>query len=139
MRMKSILVGYDGSEQSERAVELAYEFASAFKAEVLILAVARPPEPSIAIEVHAVLDDAKEHFEEKFTHLMTRASDMGLNVRTEVLVGHPAEQIIHRAESIAADLIVLGRKGHSRFELLLLGSTSERVIRYAHCPVVVLK
>jgi len=139
MEIKTILVGYDSSEQSKRAVDLAFELAAPFHAEVLVVSVARPPEPSISIELHAVLDEAREHFEEEFTDLRTMAESKGVSIRTEVLVGHPAEQIIHRAEGAAAGLIVLGRRGTSRFERLLLGSTSERIIKFAHCPVVVVK
>jgi nucleotide-binding universal stress UspA family protein len=139
MEIRTILVGYDESAESEKAVETAFQYALVFKSEVLVVAVARPPEPSIAIEVHAVLDEAKEHFEENFKKIVERASELGVSVRTEVIVGHPAEQIIHRAESLAAGLIILGRKGHSRFERLILGSTTEKVIRFTHCPVLVVK
>ena len=139
MAIRTILVGYDGSVLSEKAVDLALELATPFQAEVLIVSVARPPEPSISIELHAVLDEAKEHFEEMFKGIRSRAEKSGVSLRTEVLVGHPAEQIVHLAEGSAASLIILGRKGHSRFERLLLGSTSERVINFANCPVVVVK
>ena len=54
-------------------------------------------------------------------------------------VGHPAEQIIHRAETDKIDLIILGRRGTSMFQKMILGSISERVLRYAHCPVMVVK
>jgi nucleotide-binding universal stress UspA family protein len=60
-------------------------------------------------------------------------------VETEVAVGHPAEQIIHKAEMMKADLVILGRRGTSLFEKWILGSVSERVLRYAHCPVMVVR
>ncbi len=63
---RKILVGYDGSESSERAVDVAIDLAQCTDAEILVLAVARPPEPATRVEVDAVLDDAKEHFSDGF-------------------------------------------------------------------------
>lgn len=134
-----ILVGYDGSAQSEKAVAVALSIAEAMDSQVLLFAVARPPEPATSVEVHAVLDDAKEHYEEGFSRIVATAREKGITVETEIVVGHPAEQIIHRAETGKIDLVVLGRRGTSMFEKWILGSVSERVLRYAHCPVMVIR
>ena len=134
---RHMLVGYDGSPQSEKAVEVAFSLADCIDATVLIFAVARPPEPATSVELEAVLDDAKEHYEEGFKKIMEKARGHEFNVQTAMAVGHPAEQIIHRAETDGIDLIVLGRRGRSKFARMMLGSVSERVLRYAHCPVMV--
>jgi nucleotide-binding universal stress UspA family protein len=63
---RKLLVGYDGSPQSDKAVDVALSLAECIDSTVLIFAVARPPEPSVSIELEAVLDDAREHFEEGF-------------------------------------------------------------------------
>ena len=136
---RKILVGYDGSEQSEKAADLAISIAKSMDASVLIFAVARPPEPATRVEVEAVLDDAKEHFEQGFKRIIASAREAGIEVSTEVEVGHPAEHIIHRAETGKFDLVVLGRRGTSTFQKWILGSISERVLRYAHCPVIVIR
>jgi nucleotide-binding universal stress UspA family protein len=52
-------------------------------------------------------------------------------------VGHPAEQIIHRAEAIQASLIVMGKRSHTILHRWMLGSNTERVLKYAHCPVMI--
>jgi len=132
-----MLVGYDGSPQSEKAVEVAFSLADCIDSTVLIFAVARPPEPATSVELEAVLDDAKEHYEEGFKKIMEKARGHEFNVQTAMAVGHPAEQIIHRAETDGIDLIVLGRRGRSKIARMMLGSVSERVLRYAHCPVMV--
>lgn len=132
---QKILVGYDGSPQAEKAAQLAFSMAKAMDSNVLLFAVARPPEPATSVEVEAVLDDAKEHYQEAFQKLLQKAS--GSNV--EIAIGHPAEQIIHKAETMKADLVILGRRGTSLFEKWILGSVSERVLRYAHCPVMVIR
>jgi nucleotide-binding universal stress UspA family protein len=136
---KRILVGYDGSPQSEKAADLALAMAKVMDSRVLIFAVARPPEPATSVEVEAVLDDAKEHFQEGFKRLIEAARADDIALETDIAVGHPAEQIIHKAEISQIDLVILGRRGISMFEKWILGSISERVLRYAHCPVMVVR
>jgi nucleotide-binding universal stress UspA family protein len=134
---RKLLVGYDGSPQSEKAVDIAFSLAECLDATVLVFAVARPPEPSTSVELGAVLDDAREHFEEGFKKILERARSHNIEVRTDMAVGHPAEQVIHRAEVDGIDLIILGRRGRSMIARMMLGSVSERALRYAHCPVMV--
>jgi nucleotide-binding universal stress UspA family protein len=86
-----------------------------------------------------MLDNAREHFEEQFRQLIQRAKNLGVELETDIAVGHPVEQIVHRAETDHVDLIILGRRGKSRFEMMLVGSTAEKVLRYAHCPVMVVR
>lgn len=132
----NILVGYDGSPQSNKAVEMAFALAAALDSKVLLFAVARPPEPATSVELNAVLDDAREHFRESFERLQKAARERGVALETEIAVGHPAEQIIHRAETARTQLVIIGRRGTSTFQKWILGSVSERVLRYAHCPVM---
>jgi nucleotide-binding universal stress UspA family protein len=63
---RRILAGYDGSVQAEKAVDVAIYLAESLDATVLVFAVARPPEPATSVEVEAVLDDAREHYEQGF-------------------------------------------------------------------------
>lgn len=134
---QKILVGYDGSKQSEKAFEIAAEIAIRFRASLRAVSIVRPPEPAAEGELVAVIDDAMDRFEEAFSLLRERAAERKLAIETEVLVGHPAEQLVIAAERHGADLIVMGRRGKSTFQRWMLGSISERVLRYAHCPVLV--
>jgi nucleotide-binding universal stress UspA family protein len=118
-------------------VDIAFSLAECLDATVLVFAVARPPEPSTSVELEAVLDDAKEHFEEGFKKILEKARSNNVEVKTDMAVGHPAEQIIRRAEVDGIDLIILGRRGRSMISRMMLGSVSERALRYAHCPVMV--
>ena len=136
---RKIMVGYDGSAQADKAVDVALSLAESLDCTVLVFAVARPPEPATSVEMEAMIDDAREHYEEGFKKIVEKAKGYNLEVTTDIAVGHPAEQIVHRAEQDEVDLIILGRRGMSRFEKWLLGSVSERVLRYAHCPVMVVR
>jgi nucleotide-binding universal stress UspA family protein len=134
---EKILVGYDGSKQSEKAFGIALEIATRFGAGVLAVSIVRPPEPAAEGELAAVIDDAKDHFEEAFSKLRKSAAERRVALETEVEVGHPAEQLVMAAERHGADLIVMGRRGKSKFQRWMLGSISGRVLEYAHCPVLV--
>jgi len=134
---RRILVGYDGSAQAEKAVDVAISLAESLDATVLVFAVARPPEPATSVELEAVLDDAREHYEQGLKGVKQKAQQHDVKLETDIAVGHPGEQIIHRAETDKIDLVILGRRGKSMFEKLIMGSTSARVLRYAHCPVMV--
>jgi nucleotide-binding universal stress UspA family protein len=136
---RKIMVGYDSSAQANKAVDVSLSLAESLDCTVLIFAVARPPEPATSVEVEAVLDDAREHYEEEFKKILEKTKGHDVAITTDIAVGHPAEQIVHRAEQDKVDLIILGRRGMSLFEKWLLGSVSERVLRYAHCPVMVIR
>jgi nucleotide-binding universal stress UspA family protein len=138
-QFKRILIGFDGSSQSEKATEIGLSLAQSLDSKVLLFAVARPPEPATMVELSAMVDDAREHFEEKFKKVAHRAKDLEVELETDIAVGHPVEQIVHRAEAGRVDVIILGRRGMSRFEKMIVGSTSEKVLRYAHCPVMVVR
>ena len=67
------------------------------------------------------------------------AKDEQDSVSTDVVIGDPGHEITALAEREKADLIVLNSHGHTGLKRLLIGSVAERVIRLAHCPVLVLR
>jgi len=134
---RKVLVAFDGSTQARKAFEVGLEIARRFGAELEAMGVIRLPEPAVRIELDAALDEGRRVFAEHFRELAAAAAAVGVAFQGRVEVGHPAEQIVHGAERDGADLIVMGRRGVSRFERWMLGSISERVLRYAHCPVLV--
>jgi len=132
-----VLVAYDGSVQSKKAFETALEIATRFAATLEVLAVIRLPEPAVRVELDAVLEEARKHYDEEFQQLDARAAARGLQISTITEVGHPAEQIVHVAERDGIELILMGRRGRTGLQRWVLGSVSERVLRYAHCGVLV--
>ncbi len=137
--LRTILVAFDGSEQSRSAFDLGLEIAAKFSAKLLVVGIIRLPEPAISVEIDAMLDRGKTHFAEEFEQIAEKAKEAGVQFETEVEVGHPAEHILRFAEDNHADMIVMGRRGLTRATRWILGSVSERVMRYAHCPVTVVK
>ena len=135
--IQRILVAYDASPHSEHAVNVALSIAGDMKAKLLVLAVVHPPELAESAEFNAVLEDARERYERSFAPIREQARQKDIDLETDIVVGHPAEQIIHRAETIQASLIVMGKRSHTILHRWMLGSNSERVLRYAHCPVMI--
>jgi nucleotide-binding universal stress UspA family protein len=84
-----------------------------------------------------VLEDGQERYEKCFAPLREQAKQKGIELETDIILGHPAEQIIHKADQIQASLIVMGKRSHTILHRWMLGSNSERVLRYAHCPVMI--
>ncbi|MGD0787366.1 MAG: universal stress protein [Terracidiphilus sp.] len=132
-----ILVAFDASPHAEHALDVALSMAADMKAKLFVLAVIRPPEPAESAEFNAVLEDSRERYERSFAPIRERARQKEIELETEIVVGHPAEQIIHRADTIQASLIVMGKRSHTILHRWMLGSNSERVLKYAHCPVMI--
>ena len=137
--MKKILVAYDGSEPAEKAFDLALDLAGHYRAEVCVFAVARPPEPADDVETEAILENAREFYEKLFAVLRKKASEKDIDPTFEILVGHPAEQIVAYAETKGFDHIVMGHRGKTFFQKWLIGSVAKRVMTYAHCSVTIVK
>lgn len=137
--MKKILVAYDGSDPSKHAFKFACDLAEKFKAKLLLLSIVAIPEPTTSLEIEALLDQAREHYRQEFEDVLDQTMPRGIDIDTRVEVGHPAEHIVAMAEKEHVDLIVMGRRGRSQGLRWMLGSISEKVLRYAHCPVTVVK
>jgi nucleotide-binding universal stress UspA family protein len=137
-KLRRILVGYDGSVECERALEAAIALGDGCESRLLVLAVARPPEPELSRGTNA-LDTAREHLERTLTRLRSRVRGEGIEIETQVTQGHPAEEIIRKAREDQVDLIVVGRLGMSRREERTLGSIAQHVLSHAPCPVMVTK
>jgi nucleotide-binding universal stress UspA family protein len=137
--IKKILVAYDGSQQSKKAFALGVDVASKYGAQMIVLSVARPPEPPIAVEAQAVLVHATEYYEAQFKTMKEEAVGAGIEARFEVSAGHPAEQIVQLANEKGIDAIVMGHRGESFLQSWLLGSVAKRVLSYAHCTVIIVR
>lgn len=104
-----------------------------------VLSIARLPEPPVNVEVQAVLEHATEYFEHHFAKMKTRTEAAKIQAVFEVRLGHPAEQIVHVADQLGVDAIVMGHRGESLLQKWLLGSVAKRVLSYVHCTVVVVR
>lgn len=142
--MKKILVAFDGSPQSYKAFDFAMDMVGLCSQakdlhEIVVVSVAQPPELSEIVEMEAVIDKANEYYKALHEELKKKAQERNLQVKTEILVGHPADQLVRYANENMADMVVMGQRGKSGISGWLMGSVSKRVTTYAPCTVVVVK
>jgi nucleotide-binding universal stress UspA family protein len=147
-----ILVPHDGTEISNKAFERATEFAKAFNTEILLLHVIQdiPVPPSLLLGNDRILISkakrsiAKE-LEKGWNKMVQekiidkRPKDEKINVRSEVVVGSPAEKIIKFAKANKIDMIIIGsRRLEALSKIKALGSVARKVSEAAECPVMII-
>lgn len=137
--IKKILVAYDGSSESHSAFLFGLDMANKFEAELEVLAVVRVLEPPEDVETKDNLERGREHYEKYFIDLRHEAQQLGVHIKTEVALGHPAEQIIYWAEQHNVNLIVMGHQTKNTFGRWLLGSVPDKVVHHAPCTVTIVK
>lgn len=137
--IKKILVAYDGSNESHSAFLFGLDMAKKFEADLEVLSVVRVLEPPEDVETRDNLERGREHYEKFFKQLRHEAKELGLHIKTEVALGHPAEQIIRWAEKNQINVIVMGHQTKNTFGRWLLGSTPDKVVHHAPCTVTIVK
>lgn len=132
--MKHILVGFDGSTNAHRALEEALDVAGA-DTRITIVAAAQAPAPpgQVVPEWAEGLEERQRELEDARRHL----AELGRDAEIVVVSGAPAEVLVEEAEKRGADLIVVGRRGLSGAERLVMGSVSSKVARTAPCSVLI--
>lgn len=134
-----ILLAYDGSESARKACDFALEMAEKYGAELHVLAVARPPEFGTEVETEDSIERSRRHYLRSLKTLREHLAGRSIALHVNVLIGHPAEQIVRYADANGIDHIVVGHRGHTAFERWLLGSVARQVIAYANCAVTVVR
>ena len=134
--ISKIVVAVDGSETSSKAAEMAIDLAEKYGADLIALYIVAPN-----INFSQAFYFAQENGQKIVDEVKRKAFAKKLNVQTEVLmdVGSVPKAIVEYAEKNNANLIVLGTKGISGIKRMLVGSTASEVVKYTHCPVMVVK
>lgn len=135
---KTVVVPVDFSDEAFAALDTALELvADASHLHVVyVLPVLEPAEPGV---IWATVDEPSRarHAEQALRERLSEAKVQGVQVAIQF--GDPGHEITEYAEQQKADLIVLPSHGRTGLKRLLIGSVAERVIRLAHCPVLVLR
>ncbi len=144
MPFKNILVGYDGSEPSMKALKKAIEFAKSCGGKLHIVGVVRPFEFAAIdyISPEEIEEYEKEEIskEEKFLKEAREiAEENGVESITVVREGEPAEELMSYADENGCDLIVVGHRGVGGFKRMILGTTAGNLVKYANQSVLVVK
>ena len=141
---KTILFATDFSESSDHAFRYAYSLAECFEARLVILHVINEPVDLRGFYVpHISFDKLEEEIEQGARKLMDQFERKYLadfsNFVSIVSPGIPYDEIIKRAESENAELIVMGTHGRTGLDHVLFGSTAEKVVRKSPVPVMTIR
>jgi nucleotide-binding universal stress UspA family protein len=140
MEMKRILVPVDGSDYSLRAARYALNLAKTFGSEI-VLVHCRKQVPLYLGEPYfqAAHDRIVEYTDQLMKPFRELLFDNGAMVTERILEGRPAETICETARIEKCDLIVMGSRGRSDWQGLLLGSVTHRVLQATPAPVLVIR
>ena len=133
---RNILAPTDFSEMSNGSAAYAAKLAIAMNSRLHLHHVVHELDTAHPLRA---LDDAEKEGKEKLAAILTAEKKERLNLTSYVGFGAPANQIVEYAEKNDIDLIVMGTHGRSGLEKMWLGSVTEKVLRQAHCPVLVVR
>jgi nucleotide-binding universal stress UspA family protein len=143
IQLKKILVPVDFSDCSMLGLESAVRFAQVWGAELVVFNCL--PLQTFAIygeygglDLSALTNDAQKTAKEEMHEVVSSLESKGIIVKGVIELGVPAQAICDYARDNKVDLIVTATHGSTGLMHVLLGSTAEHVVRYAHCPVLVM-
>jgi nucleotide-binding universal stress UspA family protein len=140
--MKKILVATDGSPASLEAVEFGLELVAEHDAEAIFVHVV--PEydviPTSGFGMTGALPHEVNDYDRAPLEVAAAlAEERGVRATTKLLAGDAADEIVAYADSVAADVIVVGSRGHGALASALIGSVSRAVLRESKRPVVIVR
>ena len=140
--IQKILVPTDGSDYSIHAAEYAIGVAKGHDAQIMVVYVL----DEVVIDRFTKITE-REDIERELkidgqryiNYILGLAEKEGVKATSLIAKGRPFEQVVHLANGLNMDLIVMGTYGRRGSERILIGSVAERVIEYVNCPVLVVK
>jgi universal stress protein A len=148
LKLKKLLVPTDFSENSEKALMYAVRLAQRNNSSLILFHVFELPEFVRQLpqdysesneETRKQLDIAMRRSAERLETLSVAVKGSDIKIETSQRLGTPYEEIVNVAREWEVDLIVIATHGYSGLKHFLLGSTAERVVRLASCPVLVVR
>ena len=136
-----ILLAVDGSDHAMHAARKAAELARCMKPAELRIVVAYDPIPLYLGEpnMQIAITNRKGEAEEILKTFVKEVGEVPCAIHTEIIEGDPASAIIEVAKVRQSEVIVMGSRGLGGLAGLLLGSTSQKVVAHAPCPVLIVR
>jgi len=138
---EKVLLAVDGSEHALHSARTAADLARVMHSTEFRIVVAYdsiPPylgEPNMQYAIDARMEESKAIMQKA----IEAVGNIPCEIHTEFIEGSPAEAIIDVAVTRKSDVIVIGSRGHGTLAGLLLGSTSQKVVAHAPCPVLIVR
>jgi nucleotide-binding universal stress UspA family protein len=144
-----VLLGFDGSAYASRAAEWLQRFPLPAECEVLLVTVLPPRQaallsgdlvwPTLIPELDKLYEQEQQKAGGRLDEMVRSFAATGKRARALLETGDPANTLIQTAEERQADLAAVGSQGLSGIDRFILGSVSEKVLRYAHTSVLIVK
>ena len=146
MSYKHILVAVDESPMSYAAVEQALELAKDLNSRVTLMSVIAV-DPFVGVDFYKVAPAITDYFlyaekvaQDRLAEVKLSFDRDEIEVDTKVIRGiSPSEGIIHVADEVGADLILMGSHGRTGFKKMMLGSVAQNVLTQSPIPVLIVK
>ena len=143
-KFSTILFANDFSEGSDNAFDYAISLAKEYSGKLVLIHVINEPVDLRGFYVpHISFENLEKEIAEGAQKMMDSFCDKHLkefrNFEQSVISGVPADEIVKKADECGADLIIMGTHGRKGMDHLLFGSTAERVVRNANCPVMTVR
>ncbi len=145
LKVNRILVPVDFSRCSLLALQYAVGFAEQFHARLIVLHVVEPAAPypenymGVSTGLEQPVDLSFESARERLEELTRKTVGSAAAWESLVRMGHAYSEISDTAKAMGADLIIIATHGYTGLKHVLLGSTAERVVRHASCPVLTVR
>src|SRR5215469_4409694 len=143
LNLKKILVPIDFSPMSKAAFQCAVRFAERFGCKIILLHVIEPETAiagtPLAVDVFAQPEEDMRAAKAELACLAASSRKNHTSFKSVVRIGHAPNEITKAAKELDVDLIMIGTQGYTSWRNLCIGSTAERVVRVAPCPVFVLR
>ncbi len=142
--LNRILVPIDFSEHSKRALQYAIPFAQQFNASIDLLYVVEPTVYPAdfsfgQVGFPAIEEELRKRGAEELDELLEKEISGRLKAKRAIRTGKAFYEINQYAREAKMDLIIIATHGHTGIEHALFGSTAEKVVRKAPCPVLVVR
>ena len=143
LNLKKILVPIDFSAMSKKAFQYALRFAERFGCEIVLLHVIEPVSAiagtPLAVDIFAQPEEDTTAAEAELASLAASSCKQRNSFTSAVRTGHAPNEITKAAKELDVDLIMIATHGYTSWRHLCIGSTAERVVRTAPCPVLVVR
>ena len=144
IKIEKILFPTDFSEFSAHALKYAVTFAREYEAKIIVLHVVEnyytyPGFAETAFPMVELYSDMEKHAEDEMASLVKKDIPQGIQVETVIKRGTPFREIVETAKEKEANLIIIATHGRTGLEHAFFGSTAEKVVRKAPCPVLTVR
>jgi nucleotide-binding universal stress UspA family protein len=138
---ENILLAVDGSDHALHAAQVAASLAKAMNSQTLRIVVAYDPipvhlgDPYMQEAINTRLNETEQIMQKA----VQAVGAVPAEIHTELIEGDPAEVVIEVAQTRESNVIVMGSRGLGKLAGLVLGSTSQKVVSHAPCPVLIVR